>query len=64
MLFCRSLVSELSGDGNVVVEFVDYGNCERVHWEELFELPGDLLNIPLQVKKKKSMLCFQFFKVY
>lgn len=49
------LLSELCGDGDVVIEFVDYGNCEQVPQEELFELPGDLLTTPIQVSKMHAM---------
>jgi hypothetical protein len=41
---------EVCGDGIVVIEFVDYGNSERVSRERLFELPGDLLTTPIQVR--------------
>ena len=42
--------ADVCGDGHVVVEFIDYGNSERVSREKLFELPGDLLTTPIEVR--------------
>ena len=43
--------AEVCGDGaHVVIEFIDYGNSERVSREKLFELPGDLLTTPIEVR--------------
>ena len=42
----------MCGDGDVVIEFIDYGNSEQMSRENLFELPGDLLTTPIQVSGK------------
>ena len=49
ILFVSLVSVELCGDGNVIIEFIDYGNFERVSREKLFELPADLLTTPIQV---------------
>lgn len=40
--------TEVEGD-SVLVDYVDYGNRERVSWEQLYQLPNELFNTPFLV---------------
>uniref|UniRef100_A0A8C3YS85 Tudor domain-containing protein 1 n=1 Tax=Catagonus wagneri TaxID=51154 RepID=A0A8C3YS85_9CETA len=44
----RALVKEISPNGNIKVQFVDYGNAEEVIADELRMIPSKFLKLPFQ----------------
>lgn len=44
----RALVKEILSNGNVKVQFVDYGNIEEVTADELQMIPSKFLKLPFQ----------------